>query len=171
VGGGGGGVEGRVGGWGWGMRSVGCPDEGHPAEIRGERFQGRRLSFSQDGRTLAYSRLGGVTLWDTTSGRTELAIEHRQSDIQSIALSPRGDRLAFGDGSGYLMLWDLSTGKEVRTVQGHRGPIVSIDFSPDGSSVASGSRDHVIGVWSATTGREQARLHEESAQGCLDRVL
>ena len=155
----------------WGIRIIHCADEGRPAEIRGERFQGRRLAFSLDGRTLASSQLGGATLWDTTSGRTELAIEHRRSDIQSMALSPRGDRVAFGDGSGNLMLWDLSTGKEIRTIQGHRRQIVSIDFSPDGSSVASGSLDHVVRVWSATTGREQASLHEESALGCIDRVL
>lgn len=154
-----------------GIRIIRCADGVHPGEIRGGPFQGRRLAFSQDGRTLAYSRLGGVTLWDTTSGRPGLTLEHRRSEIASLALSPRGDLLAFGDGSGYLMIWDLSRGKEIRSVQAHRSPIVSIDFSPDGSSVASGSLDHVIGVWSATTGLEQARLHEESDLGCSDRVL
>jgi WD40 repeat protein len=112
-----------------------------------------------------------VTLWNTIPRRPDFTIEHRSSDIESLALSPRGDRLAFGDGAGHLTLWDLATRKQIGHIQGHRGPIRSIDFSPDGSSVASGSLDHFVKVWDAATGSEQASLHQKSALGCLDRVL
>jgi WD40 repeat protein len=154
-----------------GVRIIRYADEDRQAEFWGERFEGRYLAFSHDGRALAYSRLGGVTLWNTITGRPELTIEHRDSAIDSLALSPRGDRLAFGVGSGDLVLWELATTKKIGLIHGHRRAIVSIDFSPDGSSVASGSLDHFVKVWDAATGSERASLHHESSVGCIDRVL
>jgi WD40 repeat protein len=154
-----------------GIRIIRYTDEGHQAEFWGELFDGRYLAFSHDGRTLAYSRSRGVTFWNTITARPDFTIEHRRSDFTSLALSPRGDRLAFGDGSGHLTLWDLTTKKEIGIIKGHRRAIVSIDFSPDGDSAASGSLDHVVKIWDAATGRERASLHQESDHGCIDRVL
>ena len=74
-----------------------------------------------------------------------------KTDIQEIAYSPDGTRLAVASSIG-LWIYDVETGEELNTLTGHTDVVWSVSFSPDGSTLASGSADRTIRLWDANTG-------------------
>jgi len=76
-----------------------------------------------------------------------------QGKVESVAVSPRGDRAASGGADGVIRLWNLSSGALARELRGHdRGEINSLAFSPDGSRLASASNDKTVRVWDIDKG-------------------
>jgi len=85
--------------------------------------------------------------------RWEIARGHRGA-IHTMAVAPRGDRVAFGgisarDASGDIVVYDTATGELERVLKRHRQGVVSLAFSPDGSKLASVSRTGEVLIWSA----------------------
>jgi WD40 repeat protein len=108
------------------------------------------VAFSGDSRRLATaSRSIGV--YDTGSGR-ELSRFQPGIDIDVVALSPDGKRLAIGGGPGIITLWDTTTGQEVLALRGHSAGIKRLAFSPDGRFLASASEDGTVKLWEASIG-------------------
>jgi len=64
-----------------------------------------------------------------------------------MALSPNGQTIASGGGSGKVRLWDVKTEKVVARWTGHTQPTVSLCWSGDGGRVVSGSYDGTMRVW------------------------
>jgi WD40 repeat protein len=109
------------------------------------------VAFSNDGRRLAAAGPYGVGVYDTNSGR-ELLRFKPGVDLEVVALSSDGKRLAIGDGTGIITLWDTKTGEEVLTLRGHSAAISHLAFSPDGRFLASSSKDGTVKLWEAYTG-------------------
>ncbi|EUC58182.1 transposase family Tnp2 protein, partial [Rhizoctonia solani AG-3 Rhs1AP] len=83
-----------------------------------------------------------------------LAIWSLESAVDSVAISPDGNRIASGNHDGSLCVYDIHTGAVVAgPFQGHTESIWSVAFSPDGRRIASGSADKTVIVWDADTGR------------------
>jgi len=76
-----------------------------------------------------------------------------KSDIDSVAFSPDGTRLASGSGDKTIKLWDTATGKQLANLEGHEVSVTSVAFSPDGTRLASYSFDE-IKLWDAATGKQ-----------------
>ena len=72
-----------------------------------------------------------------------------KGDINEIAYSPDGTRLAVGGGIG-IWLYDTATGQEVALLTGHTSVVWSVAFSPDGRTLASGSGDGTVLLWGLT---------------------
>ena len=110
------------------------------------------MSFSPDGRTLAY-RVSGekfTRLWDVTT-QTEAGIIENPS-IESWAFSPDGKILASAAGR-IITLWDVATKQKIATLEGHLEEIYSVSYSPDGNTLASAAifDDDTVRLWDIAT--------------------
>ncbi len=110
----------------------------------------RLVSFSPDGRTLAY-RVGGekfTRLWDVPT-QTQTGIIENPS-VADWAFSPDGKTLASAT-RHIITLWDVVTGQPIATLGGPLDGVRHITYSPDGNTLASVSRDKTVRLWDIAT--------------------
>ena len=114
------------------------------------RSHARLVSFSPDGRTLAYrvSQEKFTRLWDVTT-QTQIGIIENPS-IEYWAFSPDGKILASA-ARHIITLWDVVTGQAIATLEGPVHGVRHITYSPDGNTLASVSRDKTIRLWDIAT--------------------
>jgi WD40 repeat protein/serine/threonine protein kinase len=91
--------------------------------------------------------------------RVEPVILWNKIDVNSLAFSPEGERLASGGDDGDVKVWNCKTGKVIQTIpkahsgsNAHPGFVSSVAFHPDGEHLASTGADQQIKVWDLTTG-------------------
>jgi WD40 repeat protein len=75
-------------------------------------------------------------------------------EVNSVAISPGGTRIASGSSDWTVRVWDAVTGEPALggPLEWHRGYVTSVAWSPDGTMIASGSADMTVRVWDAATG-------------------
>lgn len=78
--------------------------------------------------------------------------------VQSVAISPDGQRMVSGSTDSVVRLWNLATGEMVRQMRGHRGDVEDVAYSPDGLEALSAGIDFQAIVWNIETGAERLRL-------------
>jgi WD40 repeat protein len=83
---------------------------------------------------------GTIKVWDSGTGDELMALfGHKESHIESLAISPDGNRIVSGSFSS-VRLWDTKTGAELMTISaGHS--VHALAFSPDGETIAAGTSD------------------------------
>ncbi len=79
---------------------------------------------------------GTIDIRDDETGDRVLAFEAHDGDINDVAFSPDGSRLASTGDDGRLMVWDASTGRLISSLSGS-GSAWGPSFSEDGSVVAA----------------------------------
>jgi WD40 repeat protein len=105
---------------------------------------------------LDYMRSGQRFMPRLISQRTSdwsFAVQGHTGDVNSVAYSPDGTRIASGSDDMTVRIWDAHTGKELAVLHGHRDWVRSVAFSPDGTHIVSGSDDDTVRVWDAHTGK------------------
>ncbi len=85
------------------------------------------------------------------AARVRLTLAGHSDQVQGVAYSPDGTRLATASQDGTAKVWDSRTGQELLTLAGHPGGINGVAFSPDGARLATTGRDGVTKIWSITT--------------------
>ncbi|KAG8785016.1 hypothetical protein FRC12_018076 [Ceratobasidium sp. 428] len=84
-----------------------------------------------------------------------------ERDVKSVAHSPDGARLIFGDYDNIIRIWDTHTSQPVgQPLEGHTDIVNSIVYSPDSAYILSGSYDHTIRIWDAHTGQSVGQSSE-----------
>jgi WD40 repeat protein len=67
------------------------------------------------------------------------------SNVQTWAISPDGQQVAFGKLDGSVEIW--ATGKLPRVLQAHSNALAALEFSPDGSRLATAAKGGEVRVW------------------------
>jgi WD40 repeat protein len=140
----------------FGWQRAACNGQGPKAALQIP--EGGCLAFSRDGKTLAVgSWAGGISLWETTTGKRRLRLQNDGKEVYTLALSPDGKLLVTGSSDGGISLWDARTGKARATLQGPVTP-ASTAFSPDGKVLAVSGWDATIQLWDVASAKKQACL-------------
>jgi WD40 repeat protein len=117
------------------------------------------LRFLGATKVLATSVSLNTAVLDLTGPRIRQLVTPSSSDAASaglLAVSPRGDRLAFFDAET-LVLQDIATGRRQHLAP--RIPIASdVEFSASGDRVASASRQGNISIWDVATGTHRLSI-------------
>ncbi|HUQ70500.1 MAG TPA: Gfo/Idh/MocA family oxidoreductase, partial [Planctomycetaceae bacterium] len=92
-----------------------------------------------------------VALLDAASREVKQRLTGKFGQVDGLAFSPDGQRLAIG-GYQTLQLWDAVSGKVVRELSGHRGVVTGVAFSPDGQRLVSTSDDESARIWTVADG-------------------
>ena len=100
------------------------------------------------------------------AARVQLTLAGHTDNVNNVAFSPDGTRLATTSGDKTAKIWDAKTGKELLTLKGHTDGVIGLTFSPDGLRLAtSGGADKTAKIWDTTTGRELL-THPDRPYGC-----
>lgn len=95
---------------------------------------------------------GTLKLWDGKRGECLRTLWGHEGWVQSLAVSPNGNRLASGSHDHTVKLWDWRSGECLQTLEGHIHRVKTVAFSPQGDLLASGSDDHTVKLWEVATG-------------------
>ena len=83
--------------------------------------------------------------------RVEPVVLRDKTEVNGVAFSPDGERLASAGGDGTVKVWNSRTGEVVQTLA-TRTPTrsCSVAFHPDGKHLASVGADRKVKVWDLT---------------------
>jgi WD40 repeat protein len=102
----------------------------------GERI-GEEVAFSNDGR-FVFSGSESIQVWDAASGK--LRAEVASPPIESLDVSPDGQRIVTGSDEGVISIWDTSRLELLLRIRlGTTGTITSAAFSSDGRRLLIGT--------------------------------
>ncbi|KAF8751704.1 WD40 repeat-like protein, partial [Rhizoctonia solani] len=80
-----------------------------------------------------------IEVYDTTTGESVLSLaEERTKNVNCVAISPDGSKVAFSSSDGAAYVWDIANGGTVTQLLPDGVSGQSLTFSPDGSRVACG---------------------------------
>ncbi|KAF8751702.1 WD40 repeat-like protein [Rhizoctonia solani] len=100
----------------------------------------KSMSLSRDGRRLVAPTADSIEVYDTTTGESVVSLaEERTKDVDYVAISPDGSKVAFSREGGTPYVWDIANGDAVtQLLPDGVSAGWSLAFSPDGSRVACG---------------------------------
>ncbi len=124
------------------------------ADYDGFGSQGRQVAFSPDSRRVVCPYRvgevpGEVRVWDVATGNVLLVLRGHTQNVNGVAYSTDGLRIATASSDRSVRIWDAATGDELTTLGGHNCSILCVDFDPTGRRLATGSVDFTARIWDA----------------------
>ena len=101
---------------------------------------------------------GEIKILDIKSSKEVGSLKGHGSQIEALAVSADGKKLASAGEDQTIIIWDASTGKDLLTLKGHTGTVWAVAFSKDGSKIASASADRTVRIWDAVSGKDLATI-------------
>ena len=97
-----------------------------------DQFEHRSMSWSQDGRLLAFgAAYGRVSVWDVERGRLVSVLQGHTQDVIGCRFAPTGHLLATSSWDATTRLWDASSGEPLVSAS-----VDGIGFSTEGRQLA-----------------------------------
>jgi WD40 repeat protein/DNA-binding SARP family transcriptional activator len=130
---------------------------------------GGALDWSPDGAlfvTEGPEETGLIDIRDARTGRSVRSFPGHAADVNLVAFSPDGARLATSGDDGTVKLWDPRTGAQLDAFRGNGqdDQVWGLSFSPDGSRLAAvWLGEQTLRVWNLDTGRAVQETHVDSA--------
>lgn len=123
--------------------------EAKPRVIVNQGFGVNRLILAPDATWLAYGAVDGRTrVVDPETGDTLRDFSLDRRPVLSMAFHAGSQRLAVGDGHGYIMVIDTREWRIVRDFRAMaQGPVWALEFSPDGTRIYAGGIEDVAYAW------------------------
>ncbi len=108
-----------------------------------------------------------VKLWDARTGEPAGVIQGHTNNINDLAFSPDGTRIATASRDKTARVWEAASGRHIATLRGHTSEVFSVAFSPDGSRLVSASEDRTLRTWEVPSGQELGvhRGHSRAVAG------
>jgi len=139
--------------------------KGFAVRIPGARKNITGLTFLTGNRLAVISADQTMKIWDINdfTGKFQ-PVRHLSKDKDlthfnlSLALSPGGEIVATGAGSGMIRLWNTDDGSLIREFKGHEKSVFALDWDPLSGKLFSGSEDGTAGIWNPDTGGLEKRI-------------
>jgi WD40 repeat protein len=127
------------------------------------------VAVSPDAREIVSLSVESARSWDADSPPRPLVLQSPSvltygGDVECLAYSPDGRRLASGHTDHALRIWDLPPTHPPRVLTGHDRNVTCVAFSPDGRVVASGGNDGTVRLWDADTGESRLTFHGQGGR-------
>jgi WD40 repeat protein/predicted Ser/Thr protein kinase len=91
-----------------------------------------------------------ITLWGPGRGDEPITLSGHADQINDLAFSSDGKRLASASRDKTVKIWDPILGRETLTLRAHKAEVIQVIFSSDGHRLASAGEDGEIKIWDAT---------------------
>ena len=79
--------------------------------------------------------------------RLRATIKGHTSDINMLAFSPDGSKLASASDDNLAKIWDPQSVKDLATLRGPTDKVLALAFSPDGKKLATCGYDGTVKLW------------------------
>ena len=102
------------------------------------------VAATADGRRVATSATGAVTLWQ---GTARVRTFPTPGEVDALAFDPGGAHLIAGGHDGVARVWAVDDPAHVRELHAGDAPIRALEVSPDGNQLVTASDDGRVRIW------------------------
>jgi WD40 repeat protein/tRNA A-37 threonylcarbamoyl transferase component Bud32 len=120
--------------------------------------------LSADGGRFALAGESGIGVWDSSSGRRLSTHDRIGIQVNRLAMSPDGKRIAAMKSFGMLAIWNADNGQELHALPGFRGGVADLVFSGDGEQLATVGGGMGVLLWDVATGQLRKALLEHEVR-------
>jgi len=139
-------------------------DTNRPSQIlRFPATQCQAVTFSPDGKRLAYGSMDDLIIRDIANDRELVRLQDHNSTLSACAFHSSGDYVATVSHDRRLKLWNARTGQMLYTLIAHGDKIKTVTFSPDGNKIATAGNDRVVKLWDRQSGQPLFEFGTEAA--------
>jgi WD40 repeat protein len=118
-----------------------------------------QVVFSADSRSFyTINKNGSLSIWDAKTFKRQHSLSPELGPNSSIILSPDGDHLIAGTGSGQLWVLDAGDLQVVAQQSAQSGKILPVGFSADGKFLVALEFGNKISLWNVDTWQLRSRV-------------